>query len=321
MASWGRTIGLLVVFAMMAALPAVAQENPPAGGKEPGTKEAGKEAGKEDGRATGTKDDKSAGTAVTAQAGEDEDLALDRAEPDFTIITLPTTLRLPRHKGAFRITHRFSRPLGEGSFGELAEDLFGFDSSAGVGLEYRFGLMRGTQVGIFRHNGKTIQFLGQHNFLKQSEETPVGLDGLVTVEGFDNFKENYAAALGAVVSRKLGERSAVYVEPIWVANSNPAPDELVDDNHTLMLGLGARVGVSSSLYLVAQVTPRVAGYDPETTHASFGLEGRVGGHAFQLNFSNSFAVTMAEVARGGFKKRRGEPRFWFIGFNITRKFF
>ena len=30
-------------------------------------------------------------------------------EPDFTIINLPTTLRLPRYKSAFRISHRFTR--------------------------------------------------------------------------------------------------------------------------------------------------------------------------------------------------------------------
>ena len=32
-------------------------------------------------------------------------------EPDFTVINLPTTLRLPRYKSAFRITHRFTRTL------------------------------------------------------------------------------------------------------------------------------------------------------------------------------------------------------------------
>ena len=33
-------------------------------------------------------------------------------------------------QSAFRVTHRFTRPLGQGDFGNLAEDLFGLDSGA-----------------------------------------------------------------------------------------------------------------------------------------------------------------------------------------------
>ena len=65
------------------------------------------------------------------------------------MITLPTTLRLPRFKGAFRVTHRFTRPLGQGDFGSLAEDLFGLDSGALIGLGLALELMRGWQAGIY----------------------------------------------------------------------------------------------------------------------------------------------------------------------------
>jgi hypothetical protein len=47
---------------------------------------------------------------------------------------------------------------------------------------------------------------------------------------------------------------------------------------------------------------------------SFGVEMRAGGHAFQLNFSRGLATTLAQVARGGTEDD------WFIGFNISRKF-
>jgi hypothetical protein len=80
--------------------------------------------------------------------------------PDFTIVNLPTTLRVPRFKSAFRVTHRFGRPLGAGDFGDLASDFFGLDSGAQIGLEYRFGLIRGGQVGIHRTSNKTIELFG-----------------------------------------------------------------------------------------------------------------------------------------------------------------
>ena len=60
----------------------------------------------------------------------DEDLDPIPAEPDFYVITLPTNLRLPKHKLDFRLTHRFARGLSQGSFGDLASDFFGFDGGA-----------------------------------------------------------------------------------------------------------------------------------------------------------------------------------------------
>jgi hypothetical protein len=109
----------------------------------------------------------------------------------------------------------------------------------------------------------------------------------------------------------------VYVEPIWVNNTNPAPKELVDHNNTFVVGLGARVRIRPTVYLAGEIVPRVAGdNDAGVNHASFAIEKRAGGHTFQLNFSNSFATTMAQVARGGETNDN-----WYLGFNISRKFF
>jgi hypothetical protein len=263
---------------------------------------------------TSTATQNSAAAAAQAPA-DDPDMDLNRSEPDFTLITLPTNLRLPKYKSAFRVTHRFGRPLGAGDFGDLADDLFGLDSGAQIGLEYRFGLMRGLQVGLNRTSNRTIEFFTEYNVLRQKDH-PVGLSVTATIEGVDNFRDSYSPSVGVVVSRELGSVGAVYVEPIWVNNSNPLPGELVDDNDTFMLGLGARIRVRPTVYLVGEVTPR-AGYAPNTTFATFGIEKRSGGHSFQLNFSNGYGTTMAQVARGS----TGNADDWYLGFQITRKFF
>src|ERR1044071_6262499 len=67
---------------------------------------------------------------------EDPDRDINVSQPDFTLITLPTTLRVPRFKSSFRVTHRFTRALGQGDLGDLTSDLFGLDSGAVIGLEY-----------------------------------------------------------------------------------------------------------------------------------------------------------------------------------------
>ena len=130
----------------------------------------------------------------------DPDVRVDALQPDFTLAALPTTLRMPRGKFAFRITHRFTRPLGRGDFSDLLSDAFGFDGGAQIGLELRYGLASGTQIGVHRTSDKSIQFFGQHNFFSERSGSPVGLDGLVTAEGIDNFHDHYRSAMGAVVS-------------------------------------------------------------------------------------------------------------------------
>jgi hypothetical protein len=255
--------------------------------------------------------------AQAAAEDDDPDRDVNLAQPDFNLVALPTTLRVPRHRGSFRITHRFGRPLGAGSFGELVEDLFGLDSGAVIGLEFRYGLLSGTQVGIHRTSGsKTIQFMAQHNLLRQSDTMPLGFDVLAAIEGRDNFKDNYAPTVGVLLSREFGDAGAIYVEPMFVNNSNPFPEELVDDNSTVMVGIGLRARIRPTVYLVLEGTPRVAGYDPGDTQISFGIEKRAGGHLFQLNFSNGHGTTFGQLANGGF-----EGSDWFLGFNISRKFF
>ena len=60
-------------------------------------------------------------------------------------------------------------------FGSLAGNLFGIDSGAIIGLEYRFGVMRGLRAGIYRTSSKTIQFFGQYDAMRQSS-VPFTLD-------------------------------------------------------------------------------------------------------------------------------------------------
>ncbi len=251
-----------------------------------------------------------------AAPDDDADRDPNPSQPDFTLVNLPTTLRLPRHASAFRVTHRFTRSLAEGDFGDAADDLFGLDNGAVIGLEYRFGLMSGLQVGILRTSGsKTIEFFGQYNVLNQRSGHAVGLGILASVEGINNFRDSYSPALGIALSRELGDHGAVYVEPMWVNNSNLF-DVLDDDDSTFLVGLGARLRVRPTVYLVAEFTPRAAGYSPFTNQAAFGIEKRAGGHLFQLNVANGFGNTPGQLARGGTSSED-----WYLGFVISRKFF
>ena len=273
------------------------------------------------------------------------DRKLNPAEPDFTIVNLPTTLRLPRHRSAFRIAHRFTRTLNNPKFGDLAGSLFGLDGGAFIGLEYRFGLMRGLQAGVYRTSDKIVQFFGQYDAVRQSTTVPFTLDIVASIEGLNNFHRGnvvededneYATALGMVLSRTVSSRAAFYLQPSFIIHSNTYSTagclEHIEHGHdvpgcvdattigvesnTLLVGLSARFRVTPQVYLVGSWTPRASGFRPGVSLKTFGIEKRLGGHGFQLNVSNSLGTTMAQMARGA-----SNNRDWFLGFNITRKFF
>ena len=250
-----------------------------------------------------------------ARAQSDDPSALKLAEPDFTLVALPTSLRLPKFGSAFRVTHRFTRPLGDGDFANLLEDLFGIDSGAQIGLEYRFGIIPNGQIGIHRTSNRTIEFFAQYSLFRQGNAGPLDVSVFASMDGTDNFKDRYSPAIGAIVSRTFGDIAALYFEPIWVNNTNQLPTELADDNDTFLIGVGARVRVRPTVYLVGEVVPRT-GYKPGVNHGSFAIEKRAGGHTFQLNFSNAFGTTMGQISRGG-----PEDDEWFMGFQISRKFY
>ena len=256
-----------------------------------------------------------------AQAASDDPATLRLAEPDFNLIGLPTNLRLPRFGSSFRVTHRFTRPLND-DFDSVLSDFFGLDSGAQIGLEYRFGIIPNGQIGIHRTSNRTIEFFGQYSAIRQTNGHALDVSALVTIEGTNNFQDSYSPAIGAIVSRTIGDVAALYVEPIWVNNSNALPADLADDNSTFMVGIGARIRIRPTVYITGEVAPR-SGYKggSETTgdavtHASFAIEKRAGGHLFQLNVSNAFGTTMAQIARGGPREND-----WYLGFNISRKFY
>jgi len=255
----------------------------------------------------------SSSTAAAAQSSSDDDATLRPLEPDFTVVNLPTTLPLPRFGGNFHLTHRFNQNLRRAPFDEQLSNLFGLDQGATIQFEYRFGIMRHLQAIAARtNNGKTFQFSGKYDAFHQSASTPAGLSAIVSIEGEDNFRRDYAPALGVVVSRTLGNVAAVYATPFWVHNTLSGTGVSRD---TGFLGLGARVRVRPTVYVVGEVSPRVGGFVAGDPLYAFAIEKRVGAHVFSLTFANAAATTYAQIARGGI------PESLFFGFNLARKFY
>jgi hypothetical protein len=254
-----------------------------------------------------------AGAPPAAAVADEDEATFQPLEPDYRLVDLPTTLRLPVHRSNFQMTHRFNGNLERGSLGNQASKLFGLDEGAVSGFEYRFAVLRHVEAAVYRTSfDRTIQFYGKYDAVHQHGRTPLSLSALASVEGANNFKERRAPALGAVVSRTIAGRVAAYVTPVWAHDTAAV---IGANRDTFFVGLGGRVMLLPTVYAVAEVSPRLAGYAPGKPEFGFGIEKRAGGHLFQLNFTNTQESTFGQIARGGF------PSTLYLGFNLARKFY
>lgn len=271
-------------------------------------------------------------------AGQTPDPPSRPADPqvELNLISLPTTQSVQRHHGYFRLNHRFARDLRLGDFGDLAADLFALDNGAVLGLEYRFGLTSALQAGIHRSTlTKTLQAFGRWDAIRQGAPFPIAASAFASIEGLDNLQEARQPAYGAVLSRTWGRSLAIYASPTYVDGTNHAaltaagfsghhhdgeavddvPDVVVaDDDWTFYVGLGARARLRPSLFVVAEYSPRQAGYAEGPPAWGAAIEKMTHGHTLALSITNSYATTPGQIARGGTSDAL------YLGFNITRKF-
>jgi hypothetical protein len=254
-------------------------------------------------------------------------------EIDQSLVNLPTTLPLKAHKSYFRLTHRFARDLGQGDFGNLAADFFSLDNGAVMGLEYRFGITSALQAGVHRSTlGKTLQVFGRADLVRQGERSPLAISPIVSIEGQNNLRQDPQPGVAVTISRVQGTRLAFYATPSYVHNAHTETLRLLHEGHahdlgeaededeqstavdTFFVGLGVRARLLETVAVTFEMSPRLAGYTPDTAVWGVGVEKMTRGHVLQLNFGNSFGTTPGMLARGGASHQV------FMGFNLSRKF-
>jgi Membrane bound beta barrel domain (DUF5777) len=264
-------------------------------------------------------------TKATPMA-DDDPAALDPLEPDFSLVSLPTTLRLPKHGGDFHLSHRFNLNLvcsdnESDCLSTRLGGLFGLDSGANIGLEFRFGIIRNLQAVVLRTSlSQTIQLSLQYDAWHENADHPLSISGIAAIEGDHNLGANtpdtqetrYSPSLGLIVSRKVAGRLIAYLEPFWIHNT---AGEGLPTRDTGMIGVGGRLRLSSTVNLVGEVAPRVSGLALRDPQFGFAIEKRVGGHVFSLTFTNNPGTTFRQISSGG------NPDTLNLGFNLSRKFY
>ncbi|MBV9957953.1 MAG: cupredoxin domain-containing protein [Acidobacteria bacterium] len=288
---------------------------------------------------------------------EEEQESKPKSEPyDYYLINVPTPKRVVKGSLNLRFTHRFSQPVRP--VRQSAENLLGLDSFAVSSLGLSYGITDRLYVNAYRspicQQGmcKTIEIgLGYH-WLDEAGRSPVSLQTYASIEGNDNFTEEYTYNLQAMIGRSISKWGYAFFSPAVNFNANGQrrfnprasdffPPALVADQfnlgkHTASFGFGFSARIRPTVSLMFEYTPRVGfrqgrvfpNFAPGTftvagfTNVSeaeigFGIEKRIGRHSFSLTFSNTQATT---TARYNSSNLALSPKRFIIGFNLSRRF-
>jgi hypothetical protein len=274
---------------------------------------------------------------------------------DYRLVNVPTPKKVPKGTWNLSFGHRFSQPLRP--FKESGKKLLGFDSFSASVFGISYGITDKLYVNAHRspicQKGlcRTIELgLGYH-VTDQNEKSPVALNFYASVEGNENFSEEYTYNFQAMVSHHFGKRVYLFFAPAIHLNSNgqhrfnpraedyfpPATAAVAKfklPTNGASFGFGANVMITPTLAAVFDFAPRtgfklgqvqaifdndfnVTGFN-NVSHPSigFGLQKNIGKHAFTLTLSNTQTST---TSRYNSSNLGLSPKDLVIGFNLFRR--
>ncbi|MEO6392010.1 MAG: DUF5777 family beta-barrel protein [Pyrinomonadaceae bacterium] len=294
--------------------------------------------------------------AVAQTDDEDENPAVRGHEPyDYHLINVPTPKAIVKGSLNLFFSHRFAQPVRPVS--GSASQLLGLDSSSVSSLGLAYGITDRLYVSASRSplciKGlcRTIEIgLGYH-ILDEAGRSPLALSAYASIEGNDNFTEEYTYNLQAMLGRSISKYVHVFFAPAWHINANGQrrfnpiptnffPPALVANSFHLpkstgSFGFGINIGLRPSWSLIFEFTPRVGfklgrvqpifgnnfqviGFrNTSIAEIGFGLEKRVGRHSFALTFSNTQTTTTSRYNSSNLLLPHNK---FTIGFNVYRRF-
>ncbi len=271
------------------------------------------------------------------------------------VVNMPTPKHVPKGTWNLDFTHRFSEQLDP--LKTSARDLFGLDSFGIASFGITYGITDKLYASAYRsplcQRGlcKVIELGVGYNWLAHDKHNPIALTTYASIEGNDNFTEEYTYNLQAMFSGRVHKRVYLFFSPAVHINSNGQrrfdprandffPPATVANSfrlprHGATFGFGASILITPNVvalfdvaartgFQLGRVRPilnssfRVTGFTNES-HPSigFGIQRNIGQHSFALTFSNTQATTTSRYNSSNLVL---SPKHLIIGFNLTRRF-
>lgn len=295
-----------------------------------------------------------------AKTPEQEESVFDFEEGeepyDYHLINVPTPKKVPRGSFNLAFTHRFSQPIHPVS--ESGKNLLGLDSFSVSSLSLTYGITDKLYAGVLRspvcQRGlcRTIEIGVGYNWIGQSEKSQIGLTTYASIEGNDNFTEEYTYNLQTMISARPAKRLYLFFSPAVHFNSNgqqrfnPRAQEFFPPafaavnnfklpKHGASYGFGASFLITPNVLALFEFTPRtgfkLGNIQPvfdnnfnvtsfkNTSYPeiAFGIQRNIGKHSFTLTFSNTQTTT---TSRYNSSNLALSPKRLILGFNLFRRF-
>ena len=295
--------------------------------------------------------------AQQPKAAEVENKSSRPPEPyDYRLVNVPTPKRVLRGSVNLYFTHRFTEPVRPLS--QSDKDLLGLDSFAVSSFGLFYGVTDRLYVSAYRSPicqpglCRTIELGIGYHLLDERGRFPVALSSYASVEGDDNFKENYTYNLQVMLARSVTKYVHLFFSPALHLNANgrrrfdpkpedffppePLANQVAQDKHGGSFGFGVSARVRPTISLLFEYTPRVgfklgqvvpvfapgagriAGFRNQSeAELGFGIEKDIGRHTFSLTFSNTQTTTTSRYNSSNLVL---PPSRFTIGFNLYRRF-
>lgn len=294
----------------------------------------------------------------SAETQEEEESVWDfepGMEPyDYRLINLATPRSVPKGSWNMSFNHRFSQPFNPLS--ESGKALLGFDSMSASSFGVSYGITDKLYVNAYRsplcQKGlcRRIEVGFGYNWLKQTKESPIALTTYASVEGNNNFTEEYTYNLQTMVSGRVGKRVYLFFSPALSLNSNGQhrfnpraedyypPAEAANTfklhSYTASFGFGTAVMITPKHVALFEFTPRIGFklgridtlYDADFNvvgfqsvskpEIGFGYQWNIGKHSFAITLSNTQTTTTSTFNSSNLVLG---PKHLIVGFNLFRR--
>ena len=276
---------------------------------------------------------------------------------DDLLFNVPTGRRVERHALIVNFTHRFPYEAAFTGPGRGAT-LLGLDDFAIPSLGFRYGVTSKLSVFAYRSPsiiGRPIELMAAYNFLDENDGKPLNAAVRFSVDGQNDFSNNFAENFELILSRSLTRRAQLYAVPTYTIHQRPLisnPGAAIADAmpdqpcrapravgiaasfnarpcaNTFSLAAAIAVDIRPTVALIAEVTPTLVNGRDLAIHRpeyAFGIQKKIWRHAFTFGFSNGPGSVVSQ--RGGTRatflqnSTADKPGGLFVGFDLTRQLF
>jgi Membrane bound beta barrel domain (DUF5777) len=295
--------------------------------------------------------------AVVAKQAKDTKYDFEKSdEPwDYRVVNIPTPRHVPKGTWSLAFTHRFTQELRP--FSASGRNLLGLDSFGIASFGVTYGITDKLYATAYRSplcrrgTCRTIEVGLGYNWIAQMKGSPIAFSTYASVEGNDNFTEEYTYNLQAMISARVAKRLYLFFSPAVHLNSNgqrrfnPRPNDFFPSataantfklpTHGASFGFGAEVLITPNVAILFDFVPRtgfkmgtvrpvfgtnfaVVGFENESYPSiGFGIQRKIREHSFALTFSNTQATTTSRYNSSNLTLK---PKDIIIGFNLSRRF-